>query len=289
MVETGQVTSLVAPGIFRWFGRNVINIQPIDAVPAMVPSTWTLSDNAGHTIKAGTAVSLQKSGDENLFFAVQTDVVVAPGATTTAGGEVVLVAIVDGVNGNGISPGPATLIESLAWVDGVITTMTTSGGVEPELDDAYLNRLSRDLQLLSPTPTLAEDFEVMAANVAGVGRAHAVDGYNPADSTYDNERMVTVALTDASGVAVGSPIKAAVKAYLESPARGQLHRERDGPEHTEHRRHSDGAQGCCCQLRHGARRVRGCSAGLPRPGELELEWHRPSQRDHLGARSRGRR
>src|SRR5690606_4047142 len=85
-----------------------------------------------------------------------------------------------------------------------------------EDDDAYLARLSRELELMSPRPILPDDFAVLAARVAGVARATAIDGYNPDDDTSDNERMVAVAAIDADGQAVPSGVKAQVEALLQS-------------------------------------------------------------------------
>jgi hypothetical protein len=88
--------------------------------------------------------------------------------------------------------------------------------VDAESDQDYLNRLSEQLELLAPRPILAVDAAKFALNVAGVGRAFGIDNYNPDDGTTDNERMVTVAVADASGAALGSTVKTAVAALFES-------------------------------------------------------------------------
>jgi uncharacterized phage protein gp47/JayE len=55
----------------------------------------------------------------------------------------------------------------------------TAGGVDAESDADYLDRLHELLTLLAPRPILPNDFAVLARTVAGVGRATAIDLYNP--------------------------------------------------------------------------------------------------------------
>ena len=69
---------------------------------------------------------------------------------------------------------------------------------------------------MTPRPILPQDFAVLARDIAGVERATAIDGYNPADQTTNNERMVTVAVVDADGEALNATIKQQVDDYLES-------------------------------------------------------------------------
>jgi phage-related baseplate assembly protein len=49
-----------------------------------------------------------------------------------------------------------------------------------------------------------------------VDRAVAIDGYNPANNTYNNERMIAVAVCNEAGNAVPSNVKTAVQTYLDS-------------------------------------------------------------------------
>jgi hypothetical protein len=44
----------------------------------------------------------------------------------------------------------------------------------------------------------------------------AIDNYNPANGTYNNERMVAVAAVDVNGAAVSPTVKANVDAYLQA-------------------------------------------------------------------------
>src|SRR5664280_1853046 len=214
--ENRVLLSLVPAEIFRWFGKSVMSIPSIDAAPATAQSTWSMRDTTGYTIPQGTVVVYQPSGTSETFFQVQSDVVVVPGQSSTATGEVTLVAINPGTDSNGLIGQQVNLVSSLAYVSSITSTTTTAGGVDAETDDEYLSRLRAELKLLTPRPILPSDFAVLAQKIPGVDRSIAIDGYNPADSTYNNQRMIAVALADAAGLAVSSPIKAQVVAYLES-------------------------------------------------------------------------
>ena len=176
--ETRDVASLVPPAIFRYFGKSVLNVPAVDAAKSTAPSTWTVVDAAGYVIPAGTMVAFNRTGSEQVYFEVAEDVVIDPGQTSTASEEVQLVARVAGADANGLAA-PVSLVDSLTFVSTVTTTDVSSGGVDGESDDAYLNRLAGELTLLSPRPILPADFAALALRIAGVDRAVAIDGYDP--------------------------------------------------------------------------------------------------------------
>lgn len=213
--EARTTASDVPRSIFRAFGASMVNLPPVDAAPASAESTWTMVDDAGYTIPQGTLVGLRAAGDVLLAFGVAQEVVVPAGQTATPAGAVLLVAEEAGAAGSGLA-GPPELIDALAFVGSIALVAATTGGVDAEDDDAYLDRLSRELELLAPRPILPDDFAVLARRIAGVARATALDGYNPVDLSSGNERMVTVALVDAAGAPVSGVTKTAVADYLES-------------------------------------------------------------------------
>lgn len=210
------VASAVPATIFRYYGRTLVGLPPVDAASASTSSTWTVIDAQGYTIAAGTQVGFQVAGDVIIPFYVAEDVVIPAGNVATQPGEVTLIAIDPGLAANGIAAGPVQLIDSLAFVTNVVSTAVTAGGADAETDAAYLDRLADELALMTPRPILPNDFAVLARRDAGVYRALAIDGYNPATGTYNNERMVTLVLVDANGVTVGAATKAAVQADLEA-------------------------------------------------------------------------
>jgi hypothetical protein len=145
-------------------------------------------------------------------------VTVAPGATVTAAGAIQITASLPGAAASGLGGAsqPVELIDILDFVLTVTMVQATSGGVDDETDQAYLNRLSEQLSLLTLTPVLAVDFAKLAKNVPPVYRAVALDNFNPADNTYTNERMVGVCCIDINGNPLSAPAKANVDAYLQS-------------------------------------------------------------------------
>lgn len=213
-----NLASAVPDTIFRWFGASLIGIPPVDAAAASVASTWTATDTNGHIIEAGTLVGVRDIIGELHSFEVLFNVTIAPGASATAAGGVTLVATDKGEQASGLgSPGYATeLITPLSWVSTVLLTGATSGGVDAETDVSYLDRLARELRLMTPRPILPNDFAVLARRIAGVYRAVAIDGYNPVSTTYSNERMVAVSVVDANGNAVIGTVKTQVDAYLQA-------------------------------------------------------------------------
>lgn len=201
---------------FRWYGQTVIGLQPNDAVFAGTTITVTAVDDAGYTIPAGTNVGYQVTGDELVPFETVADVTIPPGSLSTPDGAVQIQALTAGAVGNGYPPEQLVLIDALAWVNSITATGATTGGLDGETDEQYIQRLINDLQLSTPTPILASEFGAMARNVTGVFRALGVDNYNPADGTTDNERMVAVVVVDDMGQTLSSDVKANVQAYLES-------------------------------------------------------------------------
>lgn len=214
----GTVASAVPKSIFRWFGAHLVNVPPVDAAPATTTTTWTVKDDAGYTIPDGTQVAIPGTGDTLIAFQTVGDTVIAPGSSATDAGAVTIVAINAGAAGSSVGDVDAAvqLLETLEFVTAITQTAATTGGVDAEDDDAYLDRLRQELQLLTPRPILPAEFATLARTIPGVARALAVDGYNPDDDTIDNPRMVCVFAIDAAGNAVGTGIKDALAAYLEA-------------------------------------------------------------------------
>lgn len=176
--ESRTLASNVPDDIFGSLG-GLFAIPPIDSVAATGDTTWTLSDTAGHTIPAGTFVGKRNANGDLITFVTLNDVVVAPGASVTAAGEVKIAATDTGTGGNGFS-GAIELVDVFDWVTSIALVGSTGGGVDPETNDVYLNRLSRKLTSLSTVPILPPDFAEAALEAdPGVFRAVAIDLYNP--------------------------------------------------------------------------------------------------------------
>lgn len=212
-----DLAQTVPASIFRYFGASLLAVHlpylaPQEAVPATVTTTWTAIDTQGYTIPQGTLVAYQTAGDQLVGFTVDTDTVIPPGESTAD--AVGLTAQVPGAAANGLSSAIVP-VDDLAWVSSITATGQPAGGVDAETDDAYLSRLSDQLELLAPRPIIPVDFAKFALNVTGVARAMAVDGYNPTDSSTGNERMVAVAVANSAGTACTTGEKNDVQVLLD--------------------------------------------------------------------------
>lgn len=205
--EDAEVASQMPSAVFRKLGQSLFRVDPIDGVQAIGATTWTMTDALGHTIPAGTFVGI---GD--VSFETSEEVTIAIGETSAT---IPIIAIETGEAANELS-GDVDLIDTLAFVDSIVTIGETSGGVDAETDEEYLDRLTDEVTLMAPRPIVPEDFEIMARRIAGVDRALAIDGYNPHDDTYDNERMVAIAAIDEDGEEVSGAIETEIADYLEA-------------------------------------------------------------------------
>jgi hypothetical protein len=214
--QVADVAAQVPLAVFQYFGQSLLGLPMLGGSPATVQSTWTMVDTAGYTIPAGTNVGFRTAAGSVVLFRTTAAVTVAPGQTATAAGAVTLQAVDSGTALNGLPAGQLVLVDNLSFVASVFAIATTSGGADPETQATYLNRLSDELQLLAPRPILPADFAALARNQPYVARACVLDGYNPANGTAGNARMVTVAAVDAAGNALSSANQAALAAALQA-------------------------------------------------------------------------
>lgn len=215
--ETRDVASSVPKSIFRYFGATLINLPPINATPATVLTDWTVQDTAGYLIPAGTQVAIAATGDVSYAFETLADTTIAPGGSTATG--VVVQAVTPGAASSSLGSigGTVQLLDPLSYVTAITQEQITSGGLDAETDDVYLTRLAKFLQLLAPRPILPSDFAEFARNIAGVQRATAIDGYDPASGgSFNNARTIAIAAVDSNGLAVSSSVKTAMQADLQS-------------------------------------------------------------------------
>lgn len=214
VAEARDVASDVPTTIFRYFGQSMLGIPPVVGQRASTTVSFTSNDTLGYTVPAETIVAFRTAGDELVPFQTLEDVVISPGSSVVAGVEIE--ALEEGSLGNGLGPGGIELVDALSYIAAVTADQATSGGVDEETDEAYLDRLAAELQLLAPRPILAEDFAVLARRTGEVHRAVALDGYNPTDQTFDNERMVAVALVDIDGQPVSQAAKDETQTRLDN-------------------------------------------------------------------------
>ena len=209
-----QLASQVDAAIFAQWGAQIVNIATQEATKATVTSTWTVKDTSGFTIKAGTQVDIARSGDERIGFLVVSDVEIPGGSSTTEAGEVILEAVEAGLDGNGLE-GDGILIDALDYVTDIAIVGASSGGGDAEDPQRYLARLAETMQTFIEGVVIGHDVEIVARNVAGVGRATALDNYNLETEEDEQEKTTTVIVTDSEGEPATAEAKEALEAKLE--------------------------------------------------------------------------
>lgn len=222
VAEARDVATDVPRAIFRYYGRSVLGIPPVDATPAVMDSTWNLSSNpAGRTIAVGTTVTVDDSDGAPHSFETISETILAPGVLAAT--PVPLRASVEGQDENNLGGVGIELAnaEGIEWVDTIIALGASANATDGETDDAYLDRLSRRLITYGPKLTLGRDYQIMAKDIAAQNgadvRVLALDGYNPGDGTFNNEGMVAISMVDnATGANVDSTLKTAVVDELNS-------------------------------------------------------------------------
>jgi hypothetical protein len=176
-----------------------------------------MKDDAGYTIPAGTFVSIRDDVGNEVPFATVQEVTIPAGEVATIAGDVQLQALTPGAAASGLGGVgvPASLTDILEFVQSVVLAGPTSGGEDPESPQEYNDKIATHLRRLSTRPILPEDFASMASEIPGVYRAVAIDGYDPATQTYNNERMIAISAIDENGNTVSSLIRNQIDALLE--------------------------------------------------------------------------
>lgn len=202
----------VPAAIFRTYGTQILGIVIRPPLAAQGTAHIEVIDAQGYTVQAGTQIALYATGDQQIGFETASDLTIAPGDFF---GDVAISALVDGSLGNGLS-GQADVLDPINWISLVTVADPTYGGDDGQTDNDYLDNLSVLLKLVAIRPILPQDYATIALQNPSVGRAIAMDGYNPDDGSWGNERMVTLVLTDMDGQPVASDVKADIQAQLEA-------------------------------------------------------------------------
>lgn len=212
--ENGDMAAQVSMGVMKTYGDTIIGVPVESGVQAIANTTWTMIDDSGYTIPAGTKIGVLNSDGDLIAFSTQEDYTLPEGSTSTPDGDVFCRALDFGVDGNGLV-GTAVLIDALNFVQSVVIDGTTSDGADPESDEDYLGRLTEKLQTIRAGAVIPHDFELLARDNAAVDRAVAIDGWNPVDDSIDNEKYIGIVVTDASGEDLDSTTKDDIQSYLD--------------------------------------------------------------------------
>jgi hypothetical protein len=176
--------------IARSFGVSVYGIPALDPVPASGTSSWTMIDDTGYTIPAGTQLTLRSADGSRVGFEVSTDIIVTAGNTTASGVQIIAVEVGEG--GNGLSEDPR-LEDEWDFVDDISVEAPTTGGDDGETDEEYLDRFFRRQRRNGEQLILADDFASFTADFFDDGgRAAIVPLYDASTGTPDVAGTFTV-------------------------------------------------------------------------------------------------
>jgi hypothetical protein len=173
---------------------EMMGIAYSDGIQAQTTATMEFLDDAGgYYVPAGSEISLG-----GYAFSTAYDVTSAAGETTATGVEII--ATVVGIGANGLTTGSSgwSSISLPVWVQSIDTEAPTAGGEEPDNDQDFLNKVSRELQLRARVVVTLPDYEIAALDTPGIGRVFA---------QTDSARNITVWVTDPQREPVNDDIK----------------------------------------------------------------------------------
>jgi hypothetical protein len=203
-----ELASDVSTQIYRYFGANIVNVQPNNATPAVGTINITVQDvNGPYVIPAFTQMSFPDASGQLQGFETTADVTVPNGSTTAT--SVFVQAMTPGSLGNGCSGSGDLDSTGITFITALTLSVPTANGTDAETDADYLNRLTSLFTTLTPTPITPVDFTVIAATQAGVSRAFTLPAFNPANWTLSGtltstSTSVTVAAT--ANIPLGAPV-----------------------------------------------------------------------------------
>lgn len=191
--NAAETAAQMPAAALRKMGTELFVLPYSAGAPAVAEVTFTLIDDAGHTIPGGTEIAI-----DDFAFTVDADVFVPPLSTTAE--NVPVTAAENGVEYNDLTGSNVERISALAFVDSFEVTTPSHGGVDPEDDPTYQNRLSRELELQAKTLVTTRDFELWARS-RGAARSLAIG---------NTAREIDVYNTDAAGQPMSTAFKDAL-------------------------------------------------------------------------------
>ena len=214
--EIVEQAAEIDPLIFAYLGEDLLGIPARQATEATGDAavTWAADVETATLYPAGSLIAVPSPAGEPVAFQTNVDIVApAGGGVVTTG----ITALEAGELGNG-AYGAAEPIDIVDGVEQVNVATATAGGTEDETSDEYLTRLADALTILAPRPILPNDFAVLARQLPGVGRATAIDLYQPstgqggygtprgASPATNVPRCTTVVITGADGAVPGDAL-----------------------------------------------------------------------------------
>lgn len=205
------------PGTITEVVLRIMGATRDQGSPPSATATFTLSDDLGHTVPAGTVVRLDLGDNvDPVDFTTTADLTIAPGNTT---GTVAIDAGEPTIEANGQPSGTTLeLLDAIPYVDAVALATDVAGGTGAEDGTAFLTRAIPLLSRLTSTLVRPVDVEAYVAEAhPEVLRIKAVDLWNPDDpDTPAGSALgyVTVAVAAAGGASIGATSRELIAAEL---------------------------------------------------------------------------
>ena len=162
--------------------RVLLSLYGVARDPGSPPTAtveFTMQDDDGYTVPAGTEVAVALGNDE--FVLLYTDIeLVVPALYTT--GTVTVTGTEYTSSANGIASGTdVELVDSIIGVDSAQLTTDITGGTDIETLEEWTARGVQRLQRLSDALVVPRHFTQAALEDANVYRATTMDNYDPDD------------------------------------------------------------------------------------------------------------
>lgn len=216
VADLAEIATDVPDTIFRFFGERILQVPFKDPTNAYFTATVTAVDDQGYTLPGATNIGVRRSHGDLVAFQSVGDTVIPPGDTSVT--DVLFVAIEGGAETSGLDTSIPNIrmIDPLPWVSSIEGDAITVGGEDGEDEDEYMDRLVDEARLMSPRPIVPVDFATMARRIDGVDRAYYINLYNAQTNTPNQEKCITLVVTDEDGEPVNSQTRADVDALLQS-------------------------------------------------------------------------
>jgi uncharacterized phage protein gp47/JayE len=128
---------------------------------------------------------------------------------------------------------PLAVVDNLPFIESAALASALLGGADTETDDVFFARAASVLARQNATLVHPEQFEYAALSQAGIGRALAIDNYNPAAPGVTTYGHVTVAVAGIDGLAVSAEAMEDIRVLLAGQALASLTIHVVAPTYTE--------------------------------------------------------
>lgn len=210
--DVTEVAVDVGAAIYVFFGRSVLGIPSIPGTAAGMGAVATFSgEDVVRSVPAGTRVAHQTETQEYVFEVVTT----ATAESDQTSVPLELAAVEEGAGSNNVPASTSmTILDNVPYLSSIITSTESAGGVDPETDEVYADRLSEITGTLRTGVSNARDAAILARSVPGVHRALAVNGWKPSTAATGLPLQIGVVALTATGEDVAAPVKLALATYL---------------------------------------------------------------------------